>query len=126
MKTEKFSVEAVGDYIHLKTWGELKSDDINQPVEAAIALAKEKKIYKLLDDIREVDSSNISIPVQAKGLGALWKLQYFKKVAIILRGDELGWMLTSSLEAMHIEFSSKIKGFKDDETAAVAWLTNNS
>jgi len=124
MNKEKFSVEVVDDYIHLKTWGELTADDLNRPVETAIALADQKNITKLLDDIRKVDTSNISIPVQAKGIGMLWKLQHFKKAAIVLRGDEIGWMLTSSLDAMHIQFSAKIKGFKD-EASAIAWLKSS-
>jgi hypothetical protein len=123
--SKKFSVKAMGDYVHLKTWGELKTEDLNEPIDTAIALAQEQKIPKLLDDIRNVDSSHVSIPVQAKGLGLLWKLQHFKKVAIILNSDELGWMLSSSLEAMHIEFSSRIKAFKD-EPSAINWLTDNS
>ncbi|HSE29275.1 MAG TPA: STAS/SEC14 domain-containing protein [Candidatus Saccharimonadales bacterium] len=122
--TKKFSAKIEGDFIHLKTWGELKTEDLHDPVDTAIELAKEKQITKLLDDIRDVDSANISIPVQAKGLGMLWKLQHFKKVAIIFRGDEMGWMLTSSLEAMHIEFSSKIKGFRDEQSA-IKWLAGN-
>lgn len=122
---KKFSIKEANGYVHLKTWGELKTEDLNEPVDSAIALAQEKKITKLLDDIREVDSSRVSIPVQAKGLSMLWKLQHFKKVAIILNSEELSWMLTSSLDAMHIEFSSRIKAFKD-EPSAIAWLTSTS
>lgn len=119
--TKKYSVEDKGDYIHLKTWGKLELQDLDAPVNAALALAKEKGISNLVDDIRDIDTTNLSIPIQAKSVGILWKLRAFKKVAIIFKGDEIGWLLTSSLDAMHLQLSSHIKGFDNVDTA-VKWL----
>lgn len=121
MGGKKFSVEPKNDFIYLRTWGELSTNDVHEPVDAAIELSKQKEIFKLLDNITAVDSSRVSIPVQAKGLGVLWKLQHFKKVAIVMNSGEFAWLLSSSLQAMHIEMSSKIHSFTD-EKAAIAWL----
>lgn len=118
-KPERFSAKVVGDYIHLKTWGELKTDDLDAPVTHAIALAKKHNITKILDDIREVDSRAVSLPVQMKGAGILWKLRTFKKVAIIFKDEELGYLFFSMLQSLHL--SGNFKGF-NNEAEAQKWL----
>lgn len=117
--SEKFSATVKGDYIHLKTWGELNTDDLEAPVMHALELAKKNNITKILDDIREVDSAAVSLPVQMKGAGILWKLRAFKKVAIIFKDEEIGYLFFSMLESLHL--SGNFKGF-NDEAEAIKWL----
>ena len=116
-----FKAEVKGKFIHLKTWGELRMEDLDAPANAALALAEQEHVDRLLDDIRNVDSRNISVPVQAKGMAILWKLHTFKKVAIVFKGQEMGWLFLSTLQAMHLNLSSTFKGF-DNEADAVQWL----
>lgn len=118
-KENRFSVSDHGGYIHLETWGALELAKLDAPADAAIALAKKRGVTKLLDDIRKVDSSNVNLHVQAKGMSILWKLRFFKKVAIIFKGKEIGFLFFSSLEAVHL--NSTFKGFTN-ETDAIAWL----
>lgn len=121
-KKGQFSVEARDDYVYLVTRGRLDVDNLDAPANAALSLAKEKKIDKLLNDIRYVDSSGVDISIQSKGFGVLWKLREFKKVAIIFKEREIGRLFFSTLEAMHI--TSKFGGF-DNEADAIAWLKDN-
>lgn len=114
-----FSVESRDDFIHLITWGHLELETLDQPVNAALNLGKEKKIDKLLDDIRNVDASHVSVHIQAKAAGLMWKLKQFKKVAIVFKGQEMSWLFFSTLEALHL--NSTFKGF-DNEVEAIAWL----
>ncbi|HSW65566.1 MAG TPA: STAS/SEC14 domain-containing protein [Bacillota bacterium] len=116
-----FKVEAHGSYIHLETWGALDEGDLDAPAKAALALRDKTGIEMLLDNIQRVDASHININVQAKGVGVLWSLRKFKKVAIVFKGDEMGWMFLSTLEAMHLNLNNKFKGFSN-ETEAIAWL----
>lgn len=118
-KQKRFSVTVPGDYIYLKTWGKLDMDDLEEPADTAIKLGKENKIDRLLDDIREIDTTNVSIPIQTKAVGIIWKLRAFKKVAVVYKNQEIGRLFFASLEALHL--SSKFRGF-DDETQAIAWL----
>ena len=120
-KEDQFSAEVQNDFIHLKTWGRLELDNLDAPVNAAITLAQDKSIDKLLDDIREVDTSDVSLHVQAKGMSVLWKLRTFRKVAIVFKGREIGMLLFSSLEALHLHLDSRFKGF-DNEAEAIKWL----
>ena len=118
---QQFSVEATDDYIHLKTWGALDESQLDAPANAALALAKEKHFDKLLDDIREVDTSNVSIPIQAKSMGILWKLRAFKKVAIVMGESRVRTLFFSTLDALHLDRETKFKGF-DNIDEAIAWL----
>lgn len=116
---KKYSVEVRDNYIHLQTWGSLELETLDQPVNAAITLAKEKNIDLILDDIRNIESEHVSVHVQAKAAGILWKLKSFRKVAIIFKTQEIGWLFFSTLEALHL--NSTFKGF-DNEAEAIAWL----
>jgi hypothetical protein len=118
---QHFSVKAEDGYIHLKTWGALDEERLDEPANAALALAKEKNIYKLVDDIREVDTSGVSIPMQAKSMGILWKLRAFEKVAIVTSQSRILTMFFSTLDAIHLERDTKFKGFETPE-AAIAWV----
>jgi hypothetical protein len=118
---QRFKVSVKDDYIHLETWGALVEDDLDAPANAALALAEEKKIDKLLDNISNIDSTHVSVTLQAKGVGVLWKLRKFKKIAIVFKGQEIGWLFLSTLQAMHLDVNAKFKGF-DNETDAIIWL----
>ncbi|HEX6461823.1 MAG TPA: STAS/SEC14 domain-containing protein [Candidatus Saccharimonadales bacterium] len=121
---QHFSVKATDGYIHLRTWGALDAKNLDAPANAALALAKEKNINKLLDDIRDVDTSAVSIPIQAKAMGILWKLRTFDKIAIVLKGSRVRSLFFSTLEILHLNIDAKFKGF-DNESEAIAWLKND-
>lgn len=114
-----FSVEKKGNYVHLKTWGKLDVNDLDTPMNTAIALAQENHIDRILDDIRDIDSANVSLYVQTKAAGIMWQLRKFKKVAIIFKSKEIGFLFFSMLQNLHL--SSNFKGF-DDESEAIAWI----
>ncbi|MDZ7744451.1 MAG: STAS/SEC14 domain-containing protein [Candidatus Saccharibacteria bacterium] len=114
-----YSVEHKGDYIHLKTWGRLHLEDLSEPAETALKLAKKEKAKMLIDDIREVHSPFVDLQVQAKGVSVLWKLKEFHKVAIVFNEGELEKLFFSSLEALRL--GGNFKGF-DNVDDAVAWL----
>lgn len=118
---QRFSVQVVDNYIHLKTWGALNGQDLDAPANAALALAQKEHIDKLLDDIREIDTSGVSIPIQAKAMGIIWKLRAFKKVAIVLKGSRIRSLFFSTLDVLHLNIDAKFKGF-EDEQEAIAWL----
>lgn len=117
-----FSVRLEKDYVRLVTWGRLYIEDVEKPAEAALALAQKKGVDKLLDNIQDVDFSGASVHVQAKGMGVLWKLRSFRKVAIVYKGDEPGYLFFSSLQVLHLNRGSKFQGF-DNEADAIAWLS---
>ncbi len=119
----QFKVENRGTYIYLKTWGDMQLDGLEKPAEAAIALAKEGHVDRLLDNIQEVESS-VSFPVQLKGVRILWKLRVFKKVAVVLKRNELGGIFFSSLSALKMSDGGAFKGFSD-EAEAIAWLNSD-
>lgn len=106
-------------YVYLKTWGPLDINDLDAPANAALALGKEKQLNKLVDDIREVDTSGASIRIQTKAMGILWKLRTFDKVAIIFEGDRTRKLFFSTLEVLHL--GSTFRGF-ENEPEAIAWL----
>lgn len=116
---KRFSVENKGSYIYLKTWGKLDVNDLDTPINAAINLANEHHVERILDDIRDIDSSNISLYIQTKAAGIMWKLRKFKKVAIIFKSKEIGFLFFSMLQNLHL--SSNFKGF-DNEAEAIAWI----
>ncbi len=119
MSVNQFKVENRGDYIYLKTWGDMQLDGLEKPAEAAIALAQEGKLDRLLDNIQDVEAA-VSFQVQLKGVRILWKLRAFKKVAVVLKQNELGGIFFSSLSALKMN-GGAFRGFAD-ETEAVAWL----
>jgi hypothetical protein len=116
-----FKVRVQDDFVHLETWGKLHSDGLDEPAKAAIALAQQAHLTKLLDNIQNVEPESASVMVQAKGMGVLWKLKVFDKVAIVFKGQEMGWLFLSSMQALHLNMSAKFKGF-DNETEAIIWL----
>ncbi|HEU5186952.1 MAG TPA: STAS/SEC14 domain-containing protein [Candidatus Saccharimonadales bacterium] len=116
---KRFSVDNKGTYIHLKTWGQLDINDLDAPINSAIALANEHHIDRILDDIRDIDSANVSLYIQTKAAGIMWKLRKFKKVAIVFKSKEIGFLFFSMLHNLHL--SSNFKGF-DDESEAIAWI----
>lgn len=121
IEPQQFTVEVVGNYVHLKTWGKQDVNKLDEPANAALALAKEQHIDLLLDDIRGIDSTDVSILMQSKAMGILWKLRTFKKVAIVLQTGRLSTMFFSTLDAIHVGRDTKFKGF-DTEPEAIAWL----
>lgn len=122
--TSNFTLKVVDDYIHLKTWGPLHLEDVEGPAEAALALGREQKIDKLLDNIQEVDFSSASVHVQAKGMGVLWKLRNFRKVAIVFGDKESSYLFFSSLQVLHLNMGKKFQGFSKEEDA-IAWLQSD-
>lgn len=120
---QRFSVTKEDGYVHLRTWGKLDVDDLDAPVEAAIELAKKHHVDMILDDIREIDSSNVSMYIQTKAAGIMWKLREFKKVAIIFKNKEVGFLFFAMLQNLHL--TANFKGF-DDESEALAWIRESN
>lgn len=118
---QQFSTEVKDDYVHLKTWGAPDMDHLDAPVNAALALAKEKDIHKLLDDIRGVDTKAVSIPMQAKAMGIIWRLRAFKKVAMVMDTGRVSTLFFSTLNALKLEHGMQFKSFQD-EAEAIDWL----
>lgn len=117
---QKFSAEVKGDYIYLKTWGELDANDLDAPVLHALELAKKHNIDKILDDIRKIDTSTVGLKVQTKAAGVMWKLKSFKKAAIILKNEEeISYLFFSMLQTLHL--TGSLRGFTN-EAEAIAWL----
>ena len=120
-ESQQFSLDIIDDYIYMKTWGVLDPNNVEAPANAALELAKKKHIKKLLDDISEVDSKGATIAVQTKGVGVLWKLRAFDKVAIVLSESPLRTLFFSTLNTLHLDHGLKFKGF-DNKGEAVTWL----
>lgn len=119
MDSQGFEVTLEKNFISLKTWGTPNEDNVAEPADTALALAKEKHVDLLLDDIRGVNTDRINIHVQAKGTPALWRLKFFKQVAIVVNNDEMGTMLHDSLAILHL--NKRIRSFYDKEEA-IKWL----
>jgi SpoIIAA-like len=118
----QFSIAVEDGYLRLKTWGELDTEGLDAPVNAALDLSREKGITKLLDDVREVDAANVSISVQTKGVGIMWRLRQFDKVAILFGSQRLSGIFFQLLDTVHLNV--KIRGFYD-EAEAIAWLKSD-
>jgi hypothetical protein len=116
-----YELTAQGNYLRMETWGPLHEEDLDAPAKAALALRKESGINRLLDNIQRVDERHVSIPMQTKGVGVIWSLREFEKVAIVFNSGDLGKMFLATLEAMHLNLNNKFKGF-DNETEAITWL----
>ena len=95
--------------------------DLDASANAALPLGKELHIEKLLDDIRDIDSTEVSIHMQAKAMGIIWKLSTFKKVAIVYKGSRIQGLFFATLQVLHLHGDSRIKGF-DNTPDAIAWL----
>lgn len=121
---QQFSLEVIDDYVSMKTWGAIDIDQVDAPANAALKLAEEKNVKKLLDDISEVDGTGASIAAQTKGIGVLWKLRTFDKVAIIFSESRLRTLFFSTLDTLHLGRDIKFKGF-ENKADAIAWLKNS-
>jgi hypothetical protein len=97
----------------------MELEGLEKPPEAALEWLKEGKSDRLLDDIRDVNMAGVPIEVQSKGVGIIWKLRAFKKIAILYHGQETEKLFFGTLEVMHMD--TKFKGF-ETEADAVAWL----
>lgn len=117
----QYSLDIMGDYVRLRTKGALDVSTLDQPVNAALTAAKDNNIHLLLDDIRGIDTTAVSIAILTKAMGIVWKLRYFEKVAIVFEGSRVRSLLFSTLEALDLDHEAKIRGF-DEEADAIAWL----
>lgn len=120
-KPNKFSIKIKDDYIDLTTWGKLEPEDLSAPTDAALALLEERKIDKLLDDIRQIDPDGASIDIQVKSMSILWKLQKFHKVAIVFKDSSIGAFFLSRLQSLDLDLTGKFKAFRN-KNEAVKWL----
>lgn len=116
-----YSLDIMGDYVRLRTKGTLDVKTLDEPVNAALTVAKENNIRLLLDDIRGIDTTAVSIAILTKAMGIVWKLRQFERVAIVFEGSRVRSLLFSTLEALDLDHESKIRGF-DEEADAIAWL----
>lgn len=119
----QFEVKNRSEYIYLRTWGNLESDGLETPAEAALAISRETGINKLLDNIQEVNPT-VKLSVQLKGVKVLWKLRAFKKIAVVVKENELGTMFFSSISVLHLS-DAVFRGFTTEEDA-IAWLKSGT
>ncbi|HET8671029.1 MAG TPA: STAS/SEC14 domain-containing protein [Candidatus Saccharimonadales bacterium] len=114
-----YEVDLRGDHIYLRLIGQINGHDLHQSTEDVLKVAKRVKVYKLIDDIRELDRSSVTIGLQTEAIGLLWKLRVFQKIALVYKDDEIGRLVAATLQTIH--FTSRARAF-DNEIEALAWL----
>lgn len=124
-KSEKLYEVTIEDgYFRTNVWGNAGAEVFEVSTKDLLELRDNKgiKINKLLCDIRELKSQNIDIVAQTKGIGMLWDIRSFDKVAFLMsevNKSRAAEMTRRALEVTH--FTDKFRSF-EDETAAIAWL----
>ena len=112
-------VEARPNYVLLKFKGKIEAGDLNESTQAVVDHAKAADTYKMLEDIRKLDRTSVTMQLQAEAIGQLWKLRIFKKIAYLCNEDETGRLVHVTLET--IPFMTKCRAFYN-ESEAIAWL----
>jgi stage II sporulation SpoAA-like protein len=107
------------DYINLAFQGVVNIDDLHDSTDDIVRIAQQQDVYKLLDDIRELDRSSVTIQLQTESIGLLWHLKIFKRIALVYKDGEIGRLVKTTLET--VPFLSKCRAF-DNEAEAIAWL----
>ena len=107
------------DYVHLLMEGEISIDDLKNSTDEVLRLAQEKGATKLLEDIRNIDKNSLTMRLQTEGIGLLWQLRHFKKIALVFSSNDVGHLVLSTLQTLHFNF--KCRAF-DNEADAIAWL----
>lgn len=120
MATDKqYEIDLKANYIYLKFKGKLSVDDLKGSTEEILQLAEKHDVHCLLDNIREIDTSSINMGLQSQAIANLWKLRSFKKIALVFSNQEVGYLVLSTLETLHLPL--KCRAF-DNEPDAIAWI----
>jgi hypothetical protein len=108
-------------YLRTNVWGAADADIFEASTNELLTLrdAHRVPLNRLLCDIRRLKPNNIDIVAQTRGIGALWKIRSFDKVAVVIGDTHVSDMLHQALKVTH--FTDKFQTF-DDEAEAVAWL----
>lgn len=117
--SSSFEVETRPNYVYLKFNGKIETGDLSASTKAAVDQAKAADAYKMLEDIRKLDRSSVTMQLQTEAIGQLWKLRVFKKIAYLCNEDETGRLVHVTLET--VKFMTKCRAFYD-ESEAIAWL----
>lgn len=116
---EHYEVSLRGDHIRLKFKGFVEVDDLKRSTEEIVALAKRKHTGKLLDDVRDLDRASVTIRLQTEAIGLLWHLRDFKKIAMLYNDSEIGRLVATTLETIHL--TGRCRVF-ENEVEAIKWL----
>lgn len=108
-------------YFRTNMWGAAGADTFEASTDELLTLRDSHKVplNRLLCDIRRLKPTNIDIAAQTRGIGTLWKIRTFDKVAIVRGDDRVSDLLQQALKATH--FTNKFQMF-EDEAEAIAWL----
>lgn len=81
-----YEVTVEDGYFRTTVWGGAGTEVFEASTNELLELRDRKniKINKLLCDIRELLPQNIDIVAQAKGIGMLWNIRSFDKVAFLM------------------------------------------
>lgn len=114
-----YEVSMRDGYIWTRVWGDAGADVFEASTKEVIALHKAHNVNVLLCDIRELTPNNVGIADQTRGIGTLWEIRSFDKVALLLGDSRITSMLHTALNIAHL--SDKFQNF-DSEAEAAVWL----
>lgn len=114
-----YEVSMHDGYIQSRLWGHAGLDAFEASTKEVLALRDAQKVNVLLCDIRELLHTESDIQTQARGIGTLWQIHDFDKVALLLGDSQVTSTLLSVLSTMHL--TNKFKNF-EKQADAVAWL----
>jgi hypothetical protein len=116
---QHYEVALRGDHIYLKFKGQVEVGDLRKSTDDIVALAKHGNVSLLLDDIRDLDRDSVTIRLQTEAIGLLWHLRHFKKIALLYSDNEIGNLVATTLQTVHLV--GRCRAF-DNEADALAWL----
>lgn len=119
MDEKHYDITMRGDHIYLKFEGHINNADLHKSTEEVVALSKREHVFKLLDDIRDLDLSSVTIGLQTEAIGLLWHLRKFKKIALLYENQEIGRLVATTLQTVHL--ADRCRTF-EKEAEAIAWL----
>jgi hypothetical protein len=114
-----YEVALRGDHVYLRFKGHIEVSDLEQSTDDIVALAKREHAFLLLDDIRELDRESVTIRLQTEAIGLLWHLRHFKKIALLYSDNEIGNLVATTLQTIHL--AGRCRAF-DNEADALTWL----
>jgi hypothetical protein len=114
-----YEVSIQDGYILARLWGDADTEVFEASTAEVMTLREAQKVNLLLCDIRELKADKVDIADQTRGIGTLWQIRNFDKVALLLGDSKVTSMLLSALSATHL--THKFKSFESQAEAAV-WL----
>jgi len=116
-----YAITVGDDYFHVNIWGDASSEVVEESTKELLAKrdASQPRVNKLLCDIRGLKPHKLDIVGQSRGIGTLWDIRSFDKVAFLVNESPVTDLLQQALSVVH--FTGKIRTF-EDEAEAIAWL----